>query len=63
MSGASVLLPQRAPYTDPIAVLICGGSDSKIGLDNCVSIQPESANPTWVIERMVRSILLHEFPD
>ncbi|KAI0246519.1 copper radical oxidase [Lactifluus subvellereus] len=52
MSGASVLLPQRAPYTDPIAVLICGGSDSKNGLDNCVSIQPESANPTWVIERM-----------
>ncbi|KAI0246523.1 copper radical oxidase [Lactifluus subvellereus] len=52
MSGASVLLPQRAPYTDPIAVLICGGSDSKNGLDNCVSIQPESPNPTWVIERM-----------
>jgi hypothetical protein len=56
--GTSVLLPQHAPYTDPITVLICGGSDSGIALDNCVSIQPDSANPTWVIERMVR-LLLH----
>ena len=55
--GTSVLLPQHAPYTDPITVLICGGSDSGIALDNCVSIQPDSANPTWVIERMVRPLL------
>ncbi|KAF8264448.1 hypothetical protein EI94DRAFT_1738445, partial [Lactarius quietus] len=51
--GASVLLPQHAPYTDQSTVMICGGSDSGgNALDNCVSIQPEAANPTWVIERM-----------
>jgi len=59
MEGASVLLPQHAPYTDPITVLICGGSNFGVALDNCVSVQPESANPTWVIERMVRQLLLH----
>ncbi|KAI0287168.1 copper radical oxidase [Russula brevipes] len=53
MEGASVLLPQHAPYTDPLTVLVCGGATSNgTALDNCVSIQPESANPTWVIERM-----------
>ena len=57
MEGASVLLPQYAPYTDPITVLICGGSDFGTALDNCVSIQPESVNATWVVERMVRSFL------
>src|SRR6266404_2071095 len=52
--GASVLLPQHAPYTDESTVMICGGSDSGgNALDNCVSIQPEAGNPTWVIERMV----------
>jgi hypothetical protein len=59
MEGASLLLPQHAPYSDPITVLICGGSNFGIALDNCVTIQPESANPTWVIERMVRPLLLH----
>ena len=59
MEGASVLLPQYAPYTAPVTVLICGGSDFGAALDNCVSIQPESNNATWVIERMVRSTLLH----
>jgi hypothetical protein len=54
MEGASILLPQHAPYTDPITVLICGGSNFGVALDNCVTLQPESANPTWVIERMVR---------
>ncbi|KAI0287149.1 hypothetical protein BC826DRAFT_1189187 [Russula brevipes] len=53
MESASVLLPQRAPYTDPITVLVCGGATSNgIALDNCISIQPEAANSTWVIERM-----------
>ncbi|KAI0294118.1 galactose oxidase [Multifurca ochricompacta] len=52
MEGASVLLPQSAPYTDPITVLICGGSNFGIALDNCVHTQPESSNPTWIIERM-----------
>jgi hypothetical protein len=57
MEGTSILLPQHAPYTDPITILICGGSTPGTGvaLDNCVSIQPDSANPTWVIERMVRA--------
>ncbi|KAH9075011.1 copper radical oxidase [Lactarius deliciosus] len=51
--GASVLLPQSAPYTDETTVLICGGSDSGgNALDNCVSIKPQATNPTWVIERM-----------
>ena len=53
LEGASVLLPQHAPYTDPIGVLICGGSNFGVPLDNCVSMEPESANPTWAIERMV----------
>ncbi|KAH8993021.1 copper radical oxidase [Lactarius akahatsu] len=51
--GTSALLPQHAPYTDESTVLICGGSDSGgNALDNCVSMQPEAANPAWVIERM-----------
>jgi hypothetical protein len=54
MEGASVLLPQHAPYTDPITIVICGGSNFGIALDNCVTTQPESATPTWAIERMVR---------
>ncbi|KAI1323225.1 hypothetical protein F5Y16DRAFT_351006 [Xylariaceae sp. FL0255] len=54
LEGASVLLPQYAPYTDPLGVLMCGGSTIGTGyaLDNCVSIYPEAANPEWVLERM-----------
>ena len=55
MEGSAVLLPQYAPYTDPITVLICGGSNFGIALDNCVSIQPEVSNATWQLERMVCS--------
>jgi len=52
--GTSVLLPQSAPYTDPLTVLICGGSNpgAAIALDNCVSIQPDAAEPQWTMERM-----------
>lgn len=52
--GTSVLLPQSAPYTDPLTVLICGGSNpgAAIALDNCVSIQPEVPNANWTLERM-----------
>ncbi|KAN0132716.1 hypothetical protein V8E53_009387, partial [Lactarius tabidus] len=51
--GASVLFPLRPPYANESTVMICGGSDSGgNALDNCVSIQPEAENPTWVIERM-----------
>jgi hypothetical protein len=51
-----MLLPQHAPYTDPLEVLICGGSTIGAGeaLDNCVTIAPEAATPQWTMERMVR---------
>ncbi len=54
LEGTSVLLPQKWPYTDPIGVLICGGSTDGPGyaIDNCVSTYPEAANPVWTIERM-----------
>ncbi|KAG6840782.1 hypothetical protein C0991_004387 [Blastosporella zonata] len=54
LEGAAMLMPQHAPYTDPIRVLICGGSTEGAGqtLDSCVSIAPEDSNPTWVLERM-----------
>ena len=58
LEGASVILPQSDPYTAPITVLVCGGSNFGIALDNCVSIEPEGTNPTWVIERMVRTVHL-----
>jgi len=46
-----VILPQHAPYTAPVEIMACGGSNFGIALDNCVSIEPEGAG-TWVIERM-----------
>ncbi|KAH8807678.1 hypothetical protein F5884DRAFT_673669, partial [Xylogone sp. PMI_703] len=54
LEGTMVLLPQHAPYTDLLGVLICGGSTSGGGypIDNCVSTQPEAENPVWTIERM-----------
>ncbi|KAL2168473.1 hypothetical protein VTG60DRAFT_7209 [Thermothelomyces hinnuleus] len=54
LEGTAVLLPQRYPYTDPLGVLICGGSTEGPGnaLDNCVSIYPEADEPRWQIERM-----------
>jgi hypothetical protein len=61
--GASALLPQHAPYTNDSTVMICGGSDSGgNALDNCVSIQPEAENPTWIIERMVRTFCFPSDP-
>lgn len=56
MEGTAVLLPQFAPYTDPVTMLVCGGSNFGVALDNCVSIQPEVENPTWTLERMVSAI-------
>lgn len=55
-----ILLPQVFPYTDLLSVLICGGSTPGGGfaIDNCVSMQPEAENATWVIERMVRKLIL-----
>lgn len=54
LEGTAVLLPQYAPYTDPLTVLMCGGSCPRelIALDTCVSIQPDVTNATWAIERM-----------
>ncbi|KAJ8496398.1 hypothetical protein ONZ51_g1161 [Trametes cubensis] len=52
LEGTAVLFPQYPPYTDPVTVLVCGGSNFGIALDNCVHIQPEAENPQWVLERM-----------
>jgi hypothetical protein len=58
LEGTAMLLPQYAPYSDPVTVLICGGSTpNNFALDNCVSIQPDAADPQWVLERMVRLFL------
>ena len=54
LEGSMMLLPQKYPYTDPLQILICGGSTPYGGfaLDNCVSITPEVPGAQWVIERM-----------
>jgi hypothetical protein len=54
LEGTGVPMPQHAPYTDPLGILICGGSTIGAGnaIDNCVSTYPEAPNPTWIIERM-----------
>ncbi|KAI0667510.1 hypothetical protein C8Q78DRAFT_1105323 [Trametes maxima] len=52
LEGTAVLFPQHAPYTDPVTILVCGGSNFGIALDNCVHMQPEAENPQWVLERM-----------
>jgi hypothetical protein len=54
LEGSAVPLPQHAPYTDPLEILICGGSTIGAGfaLDNCVTIAPEAETPTWTLERM-----------
>lgn len=47
-----MLLPQYARYTNPLGILICGGS-SKDGhaFDNCVSTDPDT-DDGWTLERM-----------
>jgi hypothetical protein len=54
LEGTAVMLPQYPPYSDPVTVMVCGGSanGAAMAIDNCVSTQPEVANPTWTIERM-----------
>ncbi|KAI8942832.1 hypothetical protein NX059_000872 [Plenodomus lindquistii] len=54
LEGTQVLMPQYYPYDDPLEVLICGGAGLKpaYGLDNCVSIEPDAADPKWTLERM-----------
>ncbi|GJE95267.1 copper radical oxidase [Phanerochaete sordida] len=50
--GTAVMMPQFAPYTDPVTIMVCGGSNFGVALDNCVSIQPEVEDAEWVLERM-----------
>jgi hypothetical protein len=54
LEGTGVLMPQYPPYTAHVTVLVCGGSanGNALAIDNCVSTQPEDANPTWTLERM-----------
>jgi Domain of unknown function (DUF1929)/Glyoxal oxidase N-terminus len=54
LEGAVVIMPQHAPYSDPITIMACGGSTNPTGLaiDNCISIQPEVPGADWVLERM-----------
>lgn len=55
LQGTLSLLPQYAPYTDPLEVLICGGTTdgANFALDNCIRTQPDVAGADWTIERMV----------
>jgi hypothetical protein len=54
LEGTQVLLPQYYPYTAPLEVLICGGAGRQPawGIDNCISMAPDAANPAWTLERM-----------
>ena len=54
LEGTGVMFPQYPPYSDPVTILVCGGSavGNAMAIDNCVSTQPEVASPTWTIERM-----------
>jgi hypothetical protein len=57
--GTAVIMPQYAPYTDPVQIMMCGGSTPYQGfaLDNCATIAPDVPNAKWVLERMVRPFL------
>ncbi|KAF2100795.1 copper radical oxidase [Rhizodiscina lignyota] len=53
--GTMVLMPQHAPYTDPLKIMICGGgtqAGTGPAIDNCVTIEPEVDGAEWVLERM-----------
>ncbi|KAH7166532.1 glyoxal oxidase N-terminus-domain-containing protein [Dactylonectria macrodidyma] len=55
LQGTMMLMPQKAPYTDPLEILICGGTTHEPGneaLDNCVFMTPEVPGAEWTIERM-----------
>lgn len=60
LEGTMMLMPQHAPYSDLLEIMICGGSTPgpDVALDNCVTTKPDAASPQWVIERMVG----HFFP-
>jgi hypothetical protein len=47
-----MLLPQYAPYSNPLGILICGGSSiDGDAFDNCISTHPD-VEDTWTLERM-----------
>ena len=54
LEGTAMIMPQKAPYSEPLTMLICGGSTPGPALvtDNCISIQPENPASNWTIERM-----------
>ena len=53
LEGAAAPLPLHYPFTEPLGVLTCGGSNQGgIALDNCVTIYPQATEPEWTIERM-----------
>lgn len=53
LEGTAMLMPQHYPYTDPLVVMVCGGSTVGAGdaIDNCVSNTPDSPG-NWTLERM-----------
>ncbi|KAH9902185.1 copper radical oxidase [Xylariomycetidae sp. FL2044] len=54
LQGTMSLMPQAAPYTDPLTIMICGGTTdgANFGLDNCITMQPDVEGSEWIIERM-----------
>ena len=51
--GAAMLLPLKAPYTDPTTATVCGSATQEnVGLKTCVSITPKVPNAQWVVEQM-----------
>nr|CEG04248.1 unnamed protein product [Fusarium clavum] len=55
LQGTMMVLPHKAPYSDPVEVLICGGTTHEPGndaLDNCVLMAPDVEGAEWTIERM-----------
>lgn len=54
LEGTGVILPLYSPFTAPATFMACGGSTEGPGfaIDNCVSVQPEVADPVYTIERM-----------
>lgn len=54
LEGTAMIMPQKAPYDEPLTMMVCGGSTPgpATATDNCISIQPENPASNWTIERM-----------
>jgi hypothetical protein len=64
LQGTMMIMPQKAPYSAPLEVVLCGGTTHEPGndaLDNCVSMEPDTAGAEWAIERMVSPTLPSPF--